>query len=310
MYKAAARKIAFLTCILLSVVLFAEGFVIIADLKNISKSSEPNTGYSYTRLGENKDILPPQNKEPVNVLILGLDEEEMRSDVIILANFSPEENRLNLLSIARDTRVRVKNRTSKINALIKLGGERLVAEKIKEITSLDVHYYIILNFEGFRRIIDTLDGVEIEVPFEMDYEDPDQDLYIHLKKGLQVLNGEKAEQFVRYRKGNKRGEGYEDGDIGRIKMQQEFMKALIEQKLKFKYISKADEIYLILKKYLKTNIEIRDINRYIRNIQNVKIDEVRSFTLPGESAYAGGVWYFIHDLKKTRALISKNFYKE
>lgn len=310
MHMMKAGKMILATCMLLSAILFAEGIRIIFDVNNNITSSEPNHENSYMKLGEvSNEPIAVQTLKPVNLLVMGLDEEQVRSDVLIVLNFDPNGGRLNVLSIARDTRVRVKNRTSKINALIKIGGEKLVMEKVEELTGLDIQYYITLNFEGFRRIVDALDGVEIAVPFNMNYEDPDQDLHIHLKKGVQVLDGKKAEQFVRYRKGNKRGIGYEDGDVGRIKMQHEFIKALIKQKLKLKYISKIDDIYLILKKCLKTNIDIKDINRYLKTIQKLKIEEIQTYTLPGEPAYIGDLWYYIQNKKETRKLIEENFYK-
>lgn len=184
----------------------------------------------------------------INVLVLGLDDDEKRSDVIALINYNPDENKMNILSIARDTRVKVNGKYMKINALIGKGGEKMVIDMVEDITGLPVDYYVTLNFKGFREIVDTLGGVEINVPFDMDYDDPYQNLHIHLKKGKQVLDGKKAEQFVRYRKGNHNGEGYEDGDLGRIKMQQLFMREFVNQKLKLKYLLKADEIFYTLKK--------------------------------------------------------------
>ncbi|MCX7711029.1 MAG: LCP family protein [Clostridia bacterium] len=310
MRKVRTHKVIFVLSILLSLMLFVEGARILTNWDSLISNNEPSQDKSHIRLGQiDEGVIPAQKLEPVNVLVLGLDGEEVRSDVIILLNFSPVENKLNILSIARDTKVRVKNRTSKINALIHIGGEKLVAEKIRELTGLNVHYYITLNFEGFRKVVDTLDGVQMDVPIDMNYDDPDQNLHIHLKKGLQTLNGAKAEHLVRYRKGNRRGEGYEDGDIGRIKMQQEFIKALIDQKLKLKYISKTDDIYFILRKYMKSNIELNDINRYLKHLQSLKFEEIKSYTLPGETAYISELWYFICDPEETRKLINDHFFK-
>ncbi len=244
----------------------------------------------------------------INVLVLGLDDDEKRSDVIALINYNPDENKMNILSIARDTRVKVNGKYMKINALIGKGGEKMVIDMVEDITGLPVDYYVTLNFKGFREIVDTLGGVEINVPFDMDYDDPYQNLHIHLKKGKQVLDGKKAEQFVRYRKGNHNGEGYEDGDLGRIKMQQLFMREFVNQKLKLKYLLKADEIFYTLKKNMRTNIEIGDIRYFIKDIKNIKTPEINGYTLPGYSRYIGGQWFYIYDKKKTKELIEQNFY--
>ena len=184
----------------------------------------------------------------------------------------------------------------------------MVIDMVEDITGLPVDYYVTLNFKGFREIVDTLGGVEINVPFDMDYDDPYQNLHIHLKKGKQVLDGKKAEQFVRYRKGNHNGEGYEDGDLGRIKMQQLFMREFVNQKLKLKYLLKADEIFYTLKKNMRTNIEIGDIRYFIKDIKNIKTPEINGYTLPGYSRYIGGQWFYIYDKKKTKELIEQNFY--
>jgi len=269
-----------------------------------------NTGDPFIGL-KKKGILDigPAVYDHVNVLILGLDEDKERSDVIMLANFDSGSGNLNLLSIARDTRVKAGGKYRKINALVGIGGEQLTIKKVEEITGLTIPYYITLDFEGFKKIIDVLGGVEMDVPFDMDYDDPNQDLHIHLKKGRQILDGEKAVQFVRYRKGNKKGEGYVNGDIDRMAAQQQFIKALIAQKAKVKYLSKIDDIFLILKNYMRTNIEIGHINYYIDGLAKVRYKNTKAFTLPGKSVYRNKTWYYIYDKEKTRELIDKNFFK-
>jgi len=245
--------------------------------------------------------------EPVNLMLLGLDRDKTRCDVILLFQYDPAASKINLLSVARDTRVVVNGSYCKINAVYSKGGERLVAKKLKQITGLPVHYYITLDFEGFRKIIDTFGGVEFYVPFRMNYDDPTQDLHIHLKKGLQILDGSKAEQLVRYRKGNVKGQGYLEGDIGRIKMQQDFLNAFLDQKLKFRYISKVDELFDILSRYMKTNITMDDISYYITDIAKIRDSEVEASVIPGDSRIIDGVWYYIYDRSKTRALIRERF---
>lgn len=244
---------------------------------------------------------------PVNILLLGLDRDKTRCDVIMLLNFDPSDSTLNILSIARDTRVFSGRTYRKINSLYSRGGEKRVAREVSRITGLPVHYYITADFKGFRNIIDTLGGVEFDVPFRMNYDDPTQNLHIHLKKGLQQLDGKKAEQLVRYRKGNYRGQGYNEGDIGRIKMQQDFMKALIDQKLNLRYISKADDIFAILQDYVKTNITISDIARYAGSASKLRGGSIKTFVLPGESHVIDNVWWYVYDRKNAVSMIKDNF---
>jgi LCP family protein required for cell wall assembly len=265
--------------------------------------------YNFVEIVKRKiDEEEPKNTiSYINVLVLGLDDDETRSDVIALINYNPIESKMKILSIARDTRVRVNGKYTKINSLIGKGGEKLVVDMVEEITGLPIDYYITLNFKGFREIVDILGGVEIDVPFDMDYDDPYQNLHIHLKKGKQVLDGKKAEEFVRYRKGNHSGEGYEDGDLGRIKMQQLFIEEFVKQKLKLKYLLKADEIFYTLKKNMRTNIEIGDIRYFIKNVKNIKTPAIEGYTLPGYSRYIGSQWFYIYNKKETKKLIEENF---
>jgi len=264
----------------------------------------------YAAQYESKTLSEPETgtgMQPVNLMLLGLDRDKTRCDVIMLINFDPETSSVNVLSVARDTRIKSGRRFRKINSLYASGGEKRVAKELSGITGLPVHYYITADFRGFRKIIDELGGVEFYVPFNMNYDDPTQNLHIHLKKGLQVLDGEKAEQLVRYRKGNRRGQGYIEGDIGRIKMQQDFFKALIDQKLNLKYISKAGEIFDIVQDHVKTNITVVDIAKYAASAAKVKSSDVKTFVLPGESSVINDVWWYIYDRKKTAALIEENF---
>ena len=302
------RKFVLACCMIISVFLFVNGMLILSSessrlIKNPYGEYEPlKKDHITEEYGTN-----PNN--PVNLIVRGLDGEEVRSDVILLFNINPGEGKINILSIARDTKVQAKGKTTKMNALIGMGGERLTAEVVGKLTGLPIHYYLTLNFKGFRKLIDTLGGVEFNVPFNMNYDDPEQNLHIHLKKGKQVLNGKKAEQFVRYRKGNISGQGYRDGDIGRINMQQEFIKELIKQKQKLKYLSKIDDVYFILKENMSTNIEIGDIKSHLRDIMNIKYDEIKSFTIPGDSKYINNIWYFVCDEEKTKELVDSNFFK-
>lgn len=343
------RVLIFVTCIIISGLLFAEGLGILSTIGNnlgnlpsgnSSNSPVQNQGnISYEQINhqktgnqeepggqkdadidkepdeenfdsESEEISGYRKNETVNLLVLGLDEEEKRTDVILLMNYSLNDGKLNILSVPRDTKVYIKGRAEKINALYAFGGVPAISGCIRKITGLSADYYITLNFKGFRKIIDTLGGVVFDVPINMHYDDPAQNLHIHLNKGRQVLNGKQAEGLVRFRKGNNGNIGYEDGDIGRIKVQQEFIKALIHQKLKFRYISKADEIFAILKEYMKTNIEISDVRYYLEGIKNFDYEQISSYTLPGDSVFQNGLWYFIYDKTKTQQLINDNFYNE
>lgn len=299
------RKFVLIIIGITAIMLFANGVYM---LELLAKGAGGIDGELRVRRLQYEDH--PKLEKPVNILVLGLDEEESRSDVVLLLNYQPAKPALNILSVPRDTLVKVKGEKRKINSIAAYGGEAKLAEVLEKMTGLAVDFFLTMNFKGFREIVDTLGGVEFNVPMCMDYDDPDQNLHIHLQPGFQILNGEKAEQLVRYRKGNRPGEGYHDGDLDRMKIQQEFLKALIEQKLKLKYISKADEIFMLLRQHLKTDIELGDLSYFLRNARPIGPGDIKSFTAPGSSSYIDRTWYYLCDLKKTRALVEKEFFYE
>ena len=299
------------------VVMFFSGVYILKVLgtdNNNNNQDIPKQEYSSTvwDASEKKDKdsgkKDSKKTEKINILLLGLDEYGYRSDVILLFNYSPKNSSLNILSLERDARVNFNKKYMKLNAVYAAGGINALQKQVKEITGLEVDNYAIVNFKSFRKIIDTLDGVMFDVPFNMRYDDPTQNLHINLKKGKQLLDGKKAEQLVRYRKGNKKGAGYSDGDVGRIKMQQDFMKALVEQKANMKYISKADDIYKIVKEEIETDITLDLATSYLYSAAKISGDKINAFIVPGESVYINDIWYFIIDKEKTRQIVRDNFY--
>jgi LCP family protein required for cell wall assembly len=251
-----------------------------------------------------------KEREVLNVLIAGVDGDGYRTDIIMLFNYRPGSPDLNILSLERDARIQYKGKHMKLNAVYAAGGIEGLKNLIEKITGLETDNYAVIDFKGFREVVDVFGGVDFYVPFNMKYDDPVQNLHINLKKGMQRLDGKKAEQLVRYRKGNRKGSGYIDGDIGRIKMQQDFVKAFIEQKAKIKYISKVDDLYSIIKESVKTDIDFRTITAYIGSVIKIKPEEIKTYTLPGESILRDGAWYFIIDRGETEELIGNNFYKD
>ena len=208
----------------------------------------------------------------VNILLMGTDDGGDRCDTIMLVNLNGETGMLNVLSIPRDTAIASRNSKgniiynssgvpnyNKINAYMAIGKqevnkgnikvpEELLIRKVKEITGLPIHYFATVDFEGFMNIIDALGGVDFDVPEDMDYEDPTQDLYIHLKKGMQHLDGQASHDLVRFR-------NYKNGqaDLARVDTQQRFIKELIRQKLTVSNLNKIDEIYEVVNKNVRTN---------------------------------------------------------
>lgn len=257
----------------------------------------------------------------VNILLLGVDEGGMRSDTIMLVSLNGKTKKINVLSIPRDTRVPFGSNHYKINSAIGIGAqevakgnlkqpEELTIQKVKMLTGMPVHYFMTVNFDGFKEIIDILGGVDFEVPFDMVYDDPAQNLHINLKAGMQHLDGQKAHDFVRFRKGNAGHKGYATGDLGRIEAQQAFMRALAEQKIKPQYLLKATELFDSIKDNIRTNYSAADLIKHLGIIKNITGEDIEMHQMPGTTSTIGGQSYVICDEDATAKLINTYFYPE
>lgn len=249
-----------------------------------------------------KDFLDTSHGDVRNILVVGVDKDGIRSDVNMLVSVNAKEKTVNILSIPRDTRVRLGNGYAKINACLgKEDGDILLIETVRELTGLPVHSFCKINFEGVRNVIDLLGGVEYNVPIDMDYDDPAQDLHIHLKKGLQVLDGADAEGLLRFRS------GYKNADLGRINTQQDFLKELVRQKLKLKYVLKIIPVMGEMKNNLETDLSTGELISYAWKFRNGDNITLKSHTLPGSPKTIGGVSYYICNESATETLVQTEF---
>ncbi len=249
------------------------------------------------------NLLDKRSGDKANILLMGLDKGKQRADVIMVVSLDRGNNEVEVLSIPRDTRVQYSaTRYDKINhAMGYKNPEETIIGLVKKITGMPIHYYCEVSFEGFRNVIDVLGGVEFDVPINMYYNDPAQDLYINVKKGLQVLNGTQAEGVVRYRA------TYATGDLQRIDLQRDFLQALFEQKLQPKYLKKAPKLLKEIYEHVETNFKLSDATKYIRMFKKMDSESLQTHMLPGASQTIGGGSYYVYDTEKTRQLILEHF---
>ena len=166
---------------------------------------------------------------------------------------------------------------------------------------IPIDYHAQVNIKGFRGVVDAIDGVDLYVPQDMDYEDEFQDLYIHLKKGQQHLNGKKAEQFVRFR-------GYPGGDVARLDAQKLFMDAFLDKLLSFSTVTKIDDIVTEIQENLYTDVSFNNMLRFANKVLTMDLGkDIHIHTLPGVGEYIGEASYFITDRDKTIELVNHNF---
>lgn len=242
----------------------------------------------------------------VNVLVLATDKGGVLTDTIMVASTNKATKSVNVLSLPRDTRVTFENGShGKLNSVYGSEEEKkrpsAIIKKVEEITGLDIDYYVIIHPDGFRDVIDALGGVYFDVPQRMYYSDPDQNLYIDLQPGYQLLDGDKAEQYCRFRS------GYATADLGRIQAQQAFIKALFEQKVNAGLVLKIPNLYKQLKTDFDTNISLKDAVRLGKIALSFGTDSIETYQLPSNSQYIGGASYMIVNEQETTKLIQDVF---
>ena len=242
-------------------------------------------------------------KDKATVMIMGVDEradDVGRSDTLMIATLDPDKNQAALLSVPRDTRVKIKGHGfDKINAAYAYGGRKLTQETIESLLNTHIDHYIKINVHGFTKIIDALGGIDIDVEKRMYYEDPwddDGGLYIDLQPGMQHMDGKTAITYVRYRD--------EEGDIGRIKRQQNFMKAVMDKLVSPTIIPKLPAIVSAVSDSVETDMSISEILSFLGTLQDAKDNGLKSEMLPGKPVYIEGISYWVPDISKTRQILA------
>ncbi len=264
-------------------------------------------------------LIPPDAQAEfqgrVNVLVLGLDggvngavrssSAGKRSDVIMVASIDPELNEMGILSVPRDTRAFIPQDISdyeKIGHAHAYGGAGLAVETVEMFLKIPIHHYICVDFEGFKKVIDKMGGIDIDVPENMKYRDPFQDLVIDIPQGPAHLNGEEALGFVRYRQ-------YIDADIGRIRAQEIFLRALMKQALSLQNVFKIHDLVNEMLPYFKTSLGAQDLLYLADVCRKMDQDHVKMGVIPGngEDRFEGAltVNYWIHEPEGTAKIVDE-----
>ena len=272
-----------------------------------------------TAMGQSEKKL--QNLEPFTVLLLGVSEDisSKLSDTIIVASYNPKTQKAILLSIPRDTFIGTnKNKANsydKINALYQKSPEKTL-DTVNKITGLNIKYYAVISNNALAEVVDTIGGVEFDVPIDMNYDDSSQKLSIHLKKGMQKLNGEQAEGLVRFRHNNNNTSypsSYGDNDLGRMRTQREFLKEVAKQTIKLKNITKIGSFVDILKENVTTNITNWSlIKDYIPYAIDFNTENLEMANIPGTTDSLGpnNLSFFVYDKSATEKLVKELFEKQ
>ena len=210
------------------------------------------------------------------ILVSGVDDHNGGSDTNILVAVDAANDAIYGVSIPRDTKAIIDGDAHKINYAYNSGGMSLMADVITEQLGLPVDYTVQVDLQGFVAIVDAIGGVEFDVPIDMHYEDPYQDLYIHINKGLQRLSGEDALKVVRFR------EGYASQDLGRMNTLLAFLIAAAMQTLTPANLDKIDDFVKIFQSYVETDLTLGNLAWLGKEAIGMGSDAISFSTLPGE----------------------------
>ncbi|MBW4495748.1 MAG: LCP family protein [Oscillatoria princeps RMCB-10] len=267
-------------------------------------------------LGDGEYNLPYRLARPVNVLVMGIDRvltarehsPEIftgNSDTMLLLRLNAGENTVNMLSIPRDTRVEIPGAgTGKINSANVKGGPALAARTVSAtLSGVPIDRYVRVSTGAFRELVDLLGGVEVFVPKPMHYVDETQKLEIDLAEGWQTLNGDRAEQFARFRDSK-------NGDIGRVQRQQALLKALRNRLTSPGVLPRLPEIIRVMQKYVDTNLSLEEMLAVVNFGMKLQPSDLRMLLLPGRFSapdeYPTSYW--ILDAEKRDRLVRDYFH--
>ncbi len=238
-------------------------------------------------------------------VLCGTDEGDSRTDTIMVVAFDVANKKVNIVSVPRDTILNVTWDVKKINSAYSYDGIEGLKDALKSVLGFNMDFYAEVNLKAFKDLVDEIGGVDFDVPEDMYYEDPTQDLIIDLDEGPQKLDGEEAMELIRYRQ-------YAMGDIKRVSVQQDFMKALFKQLLKIGNVTKVNQLAEIFSKNMNTDLSTGNLIWFGEKLLSVKSEDIKTFTLPGGAGSYEGLSYWHLDAKQVLELANQylNPYKK
>jgi LCP family protein required for cell wall assembly len=215
------------------------------------------------------------------LLLVGLDQQYANTDTLMICRFDTVNSKVNIVSIPRDTCANVEYEVKRINAVYAYSGSiDALMNAVSDMTGFKIDNYIFVNIKAFVALISTIGGVYYDVPYNMDWDDPTQDLHIHYNKGYQYLNAYDALNVVRWRQNN---DLTVYGDIVRIENQQNFLKAVLKQCLSISNIfTKTDDYVKIFNSYVKTDMDMGNLGWFAQQALKLKEEDIKFATMPSD----------------------------
>lgn len=260
--------------------------------------------------GEEVEIeveVPASHKEGVyNILICGTDDDGTRTDTIMIGHLDVNAHSVALLSVPRDTLIEGDYSVPKINSVYGGAGKgeagmEALKRTLAGMLGFEVDGYALVDLDAFIELVDLVDGVDFEVPQDMDYDDPAQDLHIHFTAGMQHLDGQAAMEVVRFRK------GYATQDIRRTEVQQAFMQVLAKKCLEEITLSKLAGMADIFFENVLTDLTVGNIAYFGQELLKCDFDTMFTYTLEGEGVGLNGLSYYAVYLNKTLEVVNEYF---
>lgn len=264
------------------------------DIEPVAPTTRPaSSGEDQSRQDNSMAFDTDRQDGVYTILLVGNDDGNGNTDTIMVGKIDTVNHKMDFVSIPRDTLINADWEVRKINAVYwgakNSGGNGIDAlrYRIKGLTGFDVDCYAVIDLGVFKETVDALGGVYFDVPQAMDYEDVSQNLYIHIAPGYQLLNGEQAMGVCRYRS------GYANGDLGRIEMQHQFLKACADQFVSLGNIPNISKVVDILSDGLDTNLTAANIAFFLRQALLCKSEDINFYTAPNTPDMVGGYSYAI-----------------
>jgi LCP family protein required for cell wall assembly len=305
-----------------SIVILLTVAALIISISFISVHMKEKDVYERPEQDVPVDEIEEKVPEPFVGLLIGLDKSEGLTDVIMVAYMDTTINEVKIISVPRDLMIdfrqeefkeikknNPKNRIlySKLNEVYSLSGWdnralRDVKDIVSIITGLEINYMATIDVNGFKDVVDAIGGVEFYVPQNMYYNDSFQGLHINLKEGLQSLDGDKAEQLVRYRH-------YRDGDLQRIQVQQDFMVAIMEKIMNINSFDQISSLISTVYNMFEADFGVMFVLEYAEYFFNLNIKDVlkseNMITVPATSEKINNIWYLRWDIDKVHSAVNE-----
>lgn len=244
-----------------------------------------------------------REKDKYLFLAVGVDKASGRGDAIMLVSFDIPSGSIAVMQIPRDTYIEWEGKEDKINSIV-LDRDVYTMRDVIEVTlCVNIDYTALIDLEALEVIVDSVGGVEINVPFDMKYSDPFQDLYIDLKAGLQVLDGKNATDFIRFRS------DYADGDLGRVDAQKQFMSSLFRKVMNEMNLTQAVTLAKGILPMLETDITLDDAAYFAGKFFTAKDRRLTMLTAPGFQLHKTDpeAWYYVLSRDGVREAVNTYF---